>query len=118
VPARRARAQAQALARGRTCTVSSEAALMRVRGVTHTHPQQGDLFLHFQLLFPSRLTQQQKMLLAAGLFLPPKPNTAAAKALRELEAAYKDSKHGWASGIVKGDAAAAAAAAAAAGEVR
>lgn len=67
---------------------------------------QGDLYLEFELLFPQRLTQQQKMLLAAGLYLPAKPDTAASKALREFEAAYKDAKHGWSSGVLKQDAAA------------
>lgn len=67
---------------------------------------QGDLYLEFELLFPQRLTQQQKMLLAAGFYLPAKPDTAASKALREFEAAYKDVKHGWSSGVLKEDAAA------------
>jgi hypothetical protein len=66
---------------------------------------QGDLYLEFELLFPQRLTQQQKMLLAAGLYLPAKPDIAASKALREFEAAYKDAKHGWSSGVLKQDAA-------------
>lgn len=63
---------------------------------------QGDLHLEFELQFPSRLSQQQKMLLRAGLFLPAKPDTAASKALRALEAAFQDAQHGWASGLVKG----------------
>lgn len=67
---------------------------------------QGDLYLEFELLFPQRLTQQQKMLLAAGLYLPAKPDTAASKALRDFEAAYKDAKHGWSSGVLKDSAAA------------
>jgi hypothetical protein len=62
---------------------------------------QGDLYLEFELLFPKHLTQQQKMLLAAGFYLPAKPDTAASKALREFEAAYRDAKHGWSSGVLK-----------------
>jgi hypothetical protein len=70
--------------------------------------QQGDLYLEFELLFPTRLSQQQKMLLAAGLYLPAKPDTAASKALRDFEAAYRDTKHGWSSGVLKDEAAAGA----------
>lgn len=68
---------------------------------------QGDLYIEFELLFPKRLTQQQKMLLAAGLYLPAKPSTAASKALRDFEAAYRDAKQGWSSGVLRDDAAAA-----------
>jgi hypothetical protein len=75
----------------------------RTLGVpAHAAPSQGDLHLQFELSFPARLSQAQKMLLAAALFLPAKPGSTAAKALRDLEAAFKDSKHGWSSGLVKG----------------
>jgi len=66
---------------------------------------QGDLYLEFELLFPVHLSQQQKMLIAAGLYLPAKPNTAAGKALRDFEAAYRDAKNGWSSGVLKEEAA-------------
>jgi DnaJ family protein B protein 13 len=62
---------------------------------------QGDLVIEFELLFPTCLSQQQKMLLRAGLFLPAKPSQAQAKALREFEAAFRDTAHGWSTGVVK-----------------
>lgn len=62
---------------------------------------QGDLILEFDLLFPTCLSQQQKMLLRAGLFLPAKPSKEQAKALREFEAAFRDTTHGWSTGVVK-----------------
>lgn len=61
--------------------------------------------MEFELLFPVHLSQQQKMLIAAGLYLPAKPNTAASKALRDFEAAYRDAKNGWSSGVLREDAA-------------
>ncbi|KAI8474951.1 MAG: radial spoke protein 16 [Monoraphidium minutum] len=92
----------------------------------------GDLVLEFDLLFPSNLSQQQKMLLRGALLLPPKPDAAqargrtgarrqgrgwrlcsasgtkaapfeAAKALRTFEAAFRDSQHGWSTGVLPGD---------------
>lgn len=66
---------------------------------------QGDLYLEFELLFPQHLTQQQKMLLSAGFYLPSKPDTAASKALRDFEAVYRDAKHGWSSGVLREQAA-------------
>lgn len=78
--------------------------------LAHTFsPTQGDLHLEFDLLFPQRLSQQQKVLISAGMFLPAKPDAAASKALRDFEGVFRDAKHGWSSGVLKGGADAAAA---------
>eukprot|EP00879_Flechtneria_rotunda_P027026 GHRR01028885.1.p1 GENE.GHRR01028885.1~~GHRR01028885.1.p1 ORF type:complete len:187 (+),score=70.72 GHRR01028885.1:939-1499(+) len=63
----------------------------------------GDLTLEFALVFPTHLTQQQKMLIKAALFLPAKPDQAQSKALRAFEAAFRDTAHGWSTGVVKQD---------------
>lgn len=52
-------------------------------------------------MFPVHLTQQQKMLIKAGLYLPQKPGKEQAKALRELESAFIDNSHGWSTGVLK-----------------
>ncbi|KIY93358.1 radial spoke protein 16 [Monoraphidium neglectum] len=63
----------------------------------------GDLVLEFDLLFPSNLTLQQKLLLKGALFLPPKLDAVQAKALRTFEAAFRDSQHGWSTGVLPGE---------------
>lgn len=63
-------------------------------------PQQGDLLLAAELLFPSHLSLQQKLLLRAALFLPPKPDEAQARALRAFESAFRDGRHGWSTGVL------------------
>jgi hypothetical protein len=61
--------------------------------------------LEFDLVFPTCLTQQQKLLLKASLYLPVKPDEVQAKALRSFEAAFKDTVHGWSTGVIEnGDA--------------
>lgn len=64
---------------------------------------QGDLLLELSLVFPPSLSQQQKMLLKAALYLPHKPDTVQSKALRVFEAAFRDAAHGWSTGVVHED---------------
>ncbi|GBF89666.1 hypothetical protein Rsub_02836 [Raphidocelis subcapitata] len=61
--------------------------------------KRGDLLLATELLFPSHLSLQQKLLLRGALFLPPKLDEAQAKALRAFESAFRDSRHGWSTGV-------------------
>jgi hypothetical protein len=55
----------------------------------------------FDLLFPSHLSQQQKLLLKAGLLLPERLGEEQSKALRGFEAAFKHPQHGWCTGLSK-----------------
>lgn len=63
----------------------------------------GNLLLDIELLFPSALSEMQKMLLKASFFLPPKLSDKQAKAVKAFEKEFKDDLHGWASGFVKDD---------------
>ena len=65
------------------------------------YASQANLVLEFDLVFPTCLTQQQKMLLKASLYLPAKPDEVQAKALRSFEAAFKDTVHGWSTGVIE-----------------
>lgn len=65
----------------------------------------GNLILEVDLLFPTSITEAQKMLIRSAFFLPPVPTKEQAKALREFETAFKDPLKGWATGLPKDEAA-------------
>ncbi len=56
----------------------------------------GNLILEVELLFPTHVSETQKMLIRSAFFLPPTPSAAHVKALRAYESAFKDPLHGWA----------------------
>lgn len=64
--------------------------------------QKGKLHVVFDLLFPSALSETQRMLLRAAFYLPPKLNEQQSKAVRGFELAFKDELKGWAVGFEKG----------------
>ena len=65
--------------------------------------QKGNLILEVDLLFPTGLSEAQKMLIKAAFFLPSGQthNEHQSRALREFEATFKDPKYGWAGLVPK-----------------
>nr|AAV87177.1 radial spoke protein 16 [Chlamydomonas reinhardtii] len=63
-----------------------------------TPSARGNLVIEIDLLFPTHLTETQKMLLRSAFFLPPptEQNEETKKALRDYEAAFKHDLKGWA----------------------
>ncbi|KAF5832029.1 radial spoke protein 16 [Dunaliella salina] len=61
----------------------------------------GDLILEVELLFPTHITETQKMLIKSAFFLPGAPSKEQHKALRQYEQAFKDPLHGWATNLPK-----------------
>ena len=55
----------------------------------------GDLILEVELLFPTHITETQKMLIKSAFFLSTTPSKEQHKALRQFEQAFKDPLHGW-----------------------
>lgn len=55
----------------------------------------GDLILEVELLFPTHITETQKMLIKSAFFLPANPSKEQHKALRQYEQAFKDPLQGW-----------------------
>jgi len=74
---------------------------------THHHPfytpvttyrptgGKGDLVLEVELLFPTHISETQKMLIKSAFFLSAAPSKEQNKALRQYEMAFKDPLHGW-----------------------
>eukprot|EP00873_Tetraselmis_striata_P008228 jgi/Tetstr1/428492/TSEL_018503.t1 len=79
---------------GYTLTIEGEG--LPVPGVPG---QRGKLHVVFDLLFPSALSETQRMLLRAAFYLPPKLNEAQSKAVRGFELAFKDEIKGWRTGF-------------------
>lgn len=61
----------------------------------------GDLILEVELLFPTHITETQKMLIKSAFFLPTAPSKEQTKALRAFEGAFKDPLTGWATNLPK-----------------
>jgi DnaJ-class molecular chaperone len=59
----------------------------------------GDLLIVYDLIFPTFLNDEQKMLLSAAVFLPPKLSTEQSSAVKRFEKAYMDTLKGWFSGF-------------------
>ncbi|GIL70116.1 hypothetical protein Vretimale_3382 [Volvox reticuliferus] len=78
---------------GSTVVVPGEG--MPLPAAPHTR---GNLILEIELLFPTHLSETQKMLLRSAFFLPPptEQNEDQKKALRDYEAAFKHELKGWA----------------------
>lgn len=64
----------------------------------------GNLILEVDLLFPTTLTETQKMLIKSAFFLPTHPTKEQAKALREYESAFRDPLKGWSTALPKDEA--------------
>lgn len=79
---------------GYTTTVAGE-------GMPKPGGGKGNLILDIELLFPSALSETQKMLVKSAFFLPAKLDEQQSKAIKAFEKAFKDDKHGWATGFVK-----------------
>jgi DnaJ-class molecular chaperone len=58
---------------------------------------QGDLVVHIEVCWPEQLSDSQRMLLRAALFLPAVPSREQAAAVAAFDAAFRDGCHGWAS---------------------
>lgn len=56
----------------------------------------GNLILEIELLFPTHLSQAQKMLLKSAFYLPPVQNEEQKAAVRAFEAAFTHELKGWA----------------------
>lgn len=56
----------------------------------------GNLILEIELLFPTHLSQTQKMLLKSAFYLPPLQNEEQKAAIRSYEAAFTHELKGWA----------------------
>ena len=59
----------------------------------------GDLVLEIDVLFPSELSEAQKTLLRAALFLPKSKERC--DAVKAFTRAYEDPQHGWRTGVLK-----------------
>ena len=57
----------------------------------------GDLVLECEVLFPQQLTETQKMLIAAAVFLPERKERC--DAVKAFQHAYEDPQSGWKSGV-------------------
>lgn len=65
--------------------------------------QKGNLIIEVELLFPTGLSEAQKLLIKAAFFLPSghTQNEHQSRALREFETVFKDPKYGWAGLVPK-----------------
>lgn len=59
----------------------------------------GDLVLECDVLFPKELTETQKMLVSAALFLPERKERC--DAVKAFQHAYEDARTGWKGGVLK-----------------
>lgn len=59
----------------------------------------GDLIVETELLFPVSFSNEQKMLLKAAFFLPPKLLPEQTQAIKGFEAAFKHTVKGWETGF-------------------
>ena len=62
---------------------------------------QGNLIVEAELLFPSSLSEIQKMLLKAAFFLPAKLTATQIQAIKTFETAFKHPSNGWETGFPK-----------------
>jgi len=53
--------------------------------------------VHIDVHWPEQLSNSQRMLLRAALFLPAAPSQEQAAAVAAFDAAFRDGRHGWAS---------------------
>ena len=60
----------------------------------------GDLVLEVDVLFPKELSEAQKMLMSAALFLPASKERC--DAVKAFQRAYEDPQSGWRTGVVRG----------------
>ena len=58
---------------------------------------QGDLLVHIDVRFPGQLSEQQRVLVRAALFLPTELTAEQAAVVKAFSAAFRDSRLGWAS---------------------
>ncbi|KAK9814290.1 hypothetical protein WJX72_003517 [[Myrmecia] bisecta] len=81
---------------GQTITVPNEG-LPKLKG------GKGDLIVKFDVLFPSALSEAQRMLLKAAFFLPQHLSNEQAKAVKAFERAFRDKHGGWSTAFPKAD---------------
>ena len=62
---------------------------------------QGNLVITYEIMFPSALSEHQRVILRAGFFLPHKLDPQQAKAVKAFETAFRHETHGWSQGFAK-----------------